>query len=146
MFTISTDTQNALLAALVAKFPSFYLKIYGGTVPALAKSSLGTATLLRTVSVDGGGTGLTFEATPVNGVLVKSTSEVWAGTNAASGVATFYRIVLPTDTGVESDTEARMQGSVGLVGADLILASTNLVIGEDLDRTIDYFVVGMPSA
>jgi len=66
-------------------------KIYGSPtsqaaadalIPATADAALGSATLLCTVSVSGGGTGLNMDTTPSSGVLTKAAAEAWYGTNA----------------------------------------------------------------
>lgn len=120
-----------------------FVKIYSGTPPATADATLGGATLLCTISVSGLGTGLTFEAAAVSGVLAKNAAEVWQGTNVASGEASFYRHVAPGDTGGSSTTEPRLQGTVALVGGDLNLSDVDLV--EDAPQSIDYYVVALPT-
>jgi hypothetical protein len=79
-----------------------------------------------TISDNGGSGGLNFDSTPVNGVLQKDSSQTWSGTAVASGTATFFRWEMSGDTGNSSTTAIRVQGSVGLIGADLNLASTNI--------------------
>jgi hypothetical protein len=76
-------------------------------------------------------------------VLVKATAEVWSGTCAASGTATFYRFVSLTDDGTSSTTFKRMQGTVGVVGADLLVSSTSFVSANL--RQINSFAAGMPA-
>jgi hypothetical protein len=88
---------------------------------------------------------MNFEALPVGGMLVKSTTEVWSGINVATGTAAFYRIAPSTDTGVLSTTAPRLQGSVGLLGTDLILSNIALVSGVT-DPAISVFMVGLPMA
>lgn len=146
MFMISTAVQTALLEALAEQFDGLMvMNIYSGTVPATADAALGDAVLLRTVSVNSTGTGMSFEATPVGGMLVKATDEVWAGPNVGTGTATFYRIHPIGDTGGLSTTAPRLQGSVGLLNADLILGSTGLVSGVT-DPAIGIFMVGLPTS
>lgn len=108
------------------------IKIYAGSVPATADDAVGAATLLCTVSVDGDGTGITFESTAADGVLVKTAAETWIGTNVADGTAAFFRISPPSDTGAASTTVVRLQGTVGVVGADMELAAAELVNGAPL--------------
>jgi hypothetical protein len=108
-----------------------FLKIYSGTPPTTADDALGTGnTLLVTISDNGGSGGLNFDSTPVNGVLQKDSSQTWSGTAVASGTATFFRWEMSGDTGNSSTTAIRVQGSVGLIGADLNLASTNITSGS----------------
>lgn len=146
MFKISTGLRNYILAtgSLSAGLTLGFINIYAGTEPLTADASIGAATLLCTVSVDGGATGLTFEAVPAAGVLSKSTTEAWKGTNAATGTASFYRFVAPGDTGVESTTERRAQGTVGILNADLLLASVSLIISQE--QRVDFYAIGMPAS
>lgn len=140
IFGISTALQNALLAALAGELNGGKLLIYGGTVPASRDASIGTATLLRAI---GDGTGINFETTPVDGKIVKSTAENWSAANVATGTATFYRFVTQADDGTASSTQVRLQGSVGLLDADLILGDVDLVNGIT-DPPIGIFMVGLP--
>ncbi len=142
----STGLRNAMLDSESLKDALHLgtLKIYAGTVPANADAALGGATLLCTVSNASGGTGLTMEAAAVDGVLVKESSEVWSGVNAATGVATFYRFVAVGDDGTSSTTQARVQGTVGTAGADLNLSSTSLVSAAT--QTVDFYSIALPSA
>lgn len=141
----STGTRNYLLdtGSLKAAFNLGFIKIYAGTVPATADASIGAATLLCTISVNGGGTGLTMEASADSGVLEKNASETWQGTNAATGTATFYRHVAPGDTGASSTTERRLQGTVGLAGADMNLSDVDLTASAV--QSLDYYVVALPT-
>lgn len=119
------------------------LKIYAGTEPATADAALGGATLLCTVTNNGTATGLTFETSATDGVVTKTVAEVWRGTNAASGTATFCRLVTSSDDGLASTSQYRVQGTVGVVGAQLNLSSTSLVASATQD--IDFFAVALPT-
>lgn len=143
---ISTGLRNALLgvSSLATALANSEIRIYAGTPPASANASIGSATLLCVITVGGTGTGLTFETPAVDGVLVKNSAEVWEGENVASGVATFFRHVLQADDGSSSTTAVRIQGTVGLVGADLNLSSTNLTAAAM--QSIDYYAVALPAA
>ena len=140
---VSTALRNGMLDS--GSFKSLmalgFLDIYSGPVPATADDALVGATKLCRVSVASSATGLSFAAADA-GVIPKA-AEVWSGVNLATGVATFYRFVTSADTGVSSATEKRMQGAVGLAGADLNLTNTSLTIA--LTQTIDYFVVSLPT-
>jgi len=142
IFEISPAVQDTLLATLAGLFNGGKLNIYGGTVPASCGAALGSAVLLRSI---GDGTGISFEPVPVSGMIVKSTSEDWSAPNVATGTATFYRFVTQADDGLASDIQPRLQGSVGLLDADLILGSINLVIGVT-DPSIGIYMVGLPAA
>ena len=75
-FKISTGLRNSLLSGddYIALMNGNIFRCYSGTVPANAQDALGAAVLLGTISLDGGGTGVTFEAVPVNGMAVKATA------------------------------------------------------------------------
>lgn len=145
-FKISTGLRNHMLAtgSVKAGMDGGVIKIYAGTEPADADAAIGAATLLVTISNNDTGTGITFDATPTSGVLVKSTSEVWSGTCVANGTGAFYRFVSLADDGTSSTTFKRMQGTVGVVGADLLVSSTTFV-SSNL-RQINSYAAGMPSA
>jgi len=152
-FKVSTGLRNYRLGtgSFAAGMSGFLIKIYGSPtsqaaadalIPATADAALGSLTLLCTVSVDGGGTGGTF-GTPSAGVIAKAAAEVWKGTNVASGYASCYRGVLSSDTGALSTTERRVQGSVGTVGKDLIIANAYMTIGNE--QPINSYSIGDPA-
>lgn len=145
---VSTGLRNKMLdtGSLKSRLALGFIKIYSGTEPATADAAV-TGTLLCTISVNGGGTGLSTEATAVSGVLAKAVAEVWSGPIVATGTAGYYRFSAAGDTGVSSSTEERIQGSVGLAGADLNLSSVALVTNASLTaQTIDYYVLTLPTA
>lgn len=140
MERMSTALCNQLLdtGSLRDIFALGFIKIYGGTVPATADASIGAATLLCTISVASGGTGITFDAAgAVAGVLPKEPTEVWSGVNVATGTGTFYRLVAPGDTGASSTTQPRVQGTIGVGGADMNVGSTTLTSAATF--TLNYF-------
>lgn len=117
------------------------IRVYGGAAPAAADDALGAAVLLCTISVDGTGTGVTLDATASGGVIVKNPSEVWTGDVVTSGTAAFFRMELASDAGAFSTSAVRMQGTVGLVGADLNFSSVSLLVGDA--RRINYFAASI---
>lgn len=144
-FQVSTALRNHMLdtGSFKNAMDLGFLKIYAGAIPADADAALGAATLLCTLSVDGLGTGLTWEAAAISGVISKTTAEAWQGSNVASGTASFFRFVQPADTGGASTTELRIQGSVGLVGAELNLSSVTLTVSAV--QSVNHFNVALPS-
>jgi len=141
----STGLRNGILVTGSVKnqLDLGFLKIYAGTVPSDADASLGSATLLATITKNGDDvTGLTFAATASAGAVSKA-NEVWSGTNVTTGTATFYRFVLTGDTGALSTTEKRIQGSVATSGADLVMTSTSLSSGAPTN--IDFFSLSYPA-
>lgn len=154
MFEISSGLQKEIALTLISKLNGSVLKIYGdpasqaaadALIPVDAHSALGTATLLCTVSVDGiaGAGGVVhFDPTPLDGVIYKEPTEAWLGTNAASGYASFYRLVKTTDSEAASATDIRVQGNVGVMNKDLIVASAYLTSGQE--QRVDSFMIGVP--
>lgn len=144
MAQFSTGLRNALLDSdsLKGLLDGGFIKIYAGTVPASADAALGGATELCVISENGAGGGLEFEASAVGGVLSKASSQAWSGTNTATGVATFFRFVTPTDTGAASISEVRVQGTVGVSAADLNLSNTSLVAAAP--QAIQFFSIAQP--
>ena len=142
----STGLRNGMLGtgSLKARLDGKVLKIYAGTAPATADSALGGATLLCTVSSNATGTGLTFDATPINGVLFKDPTQIWRGVNAASGTASFYRLQDIADDDSASTVNERVQGGVGVAGADLNLSSVSLTAAAS--QNIDFYSIELPTA
>jgi hypothetical protein len=140
---ISTALRDHLLAtgSLYNAVNGMLIRIYSGTVPASPEADATGNTLLCTISTSSSGTGLQFESAPVSGMLSKAAAGVWTGNCVASGTATFYRLGAVADTAAASTTAKRIQGTVGLAGADLNVTSTTFTNGEE--KRIDYFVVGM---
>lgn len=135
---MSTGLCNKLLdtGSLKSIFNLGFLKIYAGSAPATADAAT-TGTLLCTVSNNSTGTGLTFDASAASGTLPKNSGETWSGTNGATGTATHYRLVAVGDTGALSTTEARIQGTIGTGGTDMVVGSVALVNGATF--TVNYF-------
>lgn len=142
----STGTRNAMLSGsgLKAGLNGGLIKIFAGTKPLTADAAIGSATLLVTISLGGTGSGINFDTAAVAGVLVKAPAETWNGTNAASGVAAFYRHVGPGDDALASSTEPRLQGNVGVSGSDLNLtAGTTLTSG--IVTPVDSYSIELPA-
>ena len=138
---VSTGFQNSVMAVGSVKslLTGLVIKIYSGTEPATANDSLGAAVKL----VDCVSAGLGWEANAVNGVLQKDANQVWDGTVAVEGDATFVRIETAADTGGFSTTAVRLQGDVGIIGRFLNLSSTELLVGQP--GRIDYGALAFPS-
>lgn len=132
MTTLSTGLRNHLAdtGSLRDALTGCEIRVYAGTPPPTANAALGGATLLCAIS--GTPSGIEFEAAASDGVLVKSAAQTWEGTNAASGTATFFRVVPASDAGDSSTTALRLQGTVGVLAADLELSNVDLVAGAPL--------------
>lgn len=141
----STGLRNAILgdSSLKDALDGGLIKIYAGAAPASADDAVGGATLLCTISLASAGTGINFDTAAVAGVLSKAPAETWSGANAASGAAAWYRHVAAGDDGTLSTSQARIQGTVGVAGADLNLSSVDLVIAAT--QTIDFYSVALPT-
>lgn len=127
-------THLAVTGSLKAALDSGFLFLFSGPVPASADAAIdGSSVMLAKLTVGGdGSTGLTFSATAAGGVLVKTSSEAWSATIAATGTATFYRFCEAGDAGTALSTTAkRVQGTVGTtIASDGVLVSTALVAGQ----------------
>lgn len=133
--SVGLQTHIAGVGSFKDAFDGGTIRIFGGVAPADANAAE-TGTLLCVISNNGTATGITF-GTAANGVIAKTSGEVWSGTNVATGTATHFRIVAPGDTGAASTTEPRQQGTVGLIGADLNLSSVLLTSGAP--QSIDHY-------
>lgn len=141
----STGLRNHLLASgsLRAALNSGVINIYSGTAPASADDAVpGAATLLCTISAGGTGGGLTFAAAASAGLLQKDSGQVWKGTVAQTGQATWFRFVTGSDTGADSATELRVQGTVGIGGTDMQITDPNLTASAE--QKVDYFSIFQP--
>jgi len=119
------------------------IKIYSGTAPSTADDSIGSATLLLTISDNDTGTGIDFDTTASSGTISKDPGQTWSGTIASTGTPTFYRHVASGDTGGASTTEARLQGTVGTAGADMNFADINFIAAAT--RSLTYYSVALPT-
>lgn len=142
--TTSTGLRYGLLAlgSLKSLLDGGFINVYSGSVPASADSAV-SGTLLWTIKLNNTATGLTLEASPGSATVNKPAGDIWSGTILASGVASYYRHVSASDTGASSTSEPRIQGTVGTVGADLLIGDTNLTASAL--QGIDYYSVTLPA-
>ena len=141
----STGLRNGVLSggSLKSLLDGGRINIYAGTPPATADDAVGGATLLCAITLNSTGAGIKFDAAAAGGVLQKAPGEVWSGANVAGGVAAWYRHVAAGDGGTLSTTAPRVQGLVGVAGADLNLSSVSLVAGAT--QTVDYYSLAWPT-
>ena len=141
----STGLRNGVLSggSLKSLLDGGRINIYAGAPPATADDAVGGATLLCAITLNSTGTGINFNAAAAGGVLQKAPGEVWSGANVAGGVAAWYRHVAAGDGGTLSTTAPRVQGLVGVAGADLNLSSVSLVAGAT--QTVDYYSLAWPT-
>lgn len=145
---LSTGLRNYMLdtGSFKAAFPGgangSRLRIFSGSPPADADAAE-TGTLLVNITNNSTTTGITFD-TATAGTIAKTPSETWSGVNAATNTAGYFRLTTGTaDGGGSSTTLRRLQGSVGVSGADLNLSSVSLTSGAT--QTIDFFSVALPT-
>ena len=105
-------------------FKNSKIKIYTGTQPASADDAP-TGTMLVEITVNGDGTGLTFDDA-VNGILKKNASEIWSGTAVATGTAGWFRLQSYGDPESLSETAERIDGAIATSGAELNMSNTSI--------------------
>jgi hypothetical protein len=116
-------TVNAEADALARLLDNGYLRIYSGSQPTNADTALGAQVLLAE---------LRFNATsaPAASAGVLTFNSLTSDTSAdATGTAAFYRALKSDGTSVVMD------GSVGTSSADLVLNSTAIQSGAQVDVT-----------
>lgn len=143
----STGLRNALLdtGSLKSSLADGFIKIYqsaAGDVPTTADQAITAShTLLLTIYGDGISAGLNL-GTASAGQIGKDAGESWSGTVTTTGTATFFRFVAPGDTGASSSTQKRLQGRVGVSGAELNISSLSLTAGNT--QAINFISINMP--
>jgi hypothetical protein len=145
---VSTGLRNKMLdtGSLKASLAGGLIHVYSSTVgniPATADAAIdsGVHTLLLTVYGDGISAGLNL-GTASGGAIGKDAGETWAGTVLATGTAVFFRYVAAGDTGATSTTQARLQGRVGVSGAELNISSLALTSGNT--QAVNFISISQP--
>lgn len=145
---LSDAARNRLLdgasnGGIKGAFNLGFINIYTGSQPASANTGA-TGTLLGTVSVNGGGTGITFDAS-VAGVISKAAAEAWKFTGLAAGIAGWFRLWAAGDTVTATDaTKPRVDGAIGTSGAELNLSNVTIAVSQV--NSVDAFTITMPAA
>lgn len=112
------------------------INIYSGPQPVTADAGA-TGTLLGTVTVDGDGTGLSFDAA-TNGTISKSSVENWKFSGLAAGTAGYFRLYAAVgNPATFSETDARIDGSIASSGGDMTISNISVEPGSP--NTIDQF-------
>lgn len=151
---VSTGMRNHILATGSIKnaFDGMVIRLYGSPtsqaaadalIPAGADEDVSAATLLGTISLSGGGSGVNLDTTPSNGVLGKAPAETWVSTLVASGYFSFARISGTGDTGGLSTTEKRFQITVGVLNKEFLVSSAYKAAAEE--QRMDSFYIGVPA-
>lgn len=130
---LSTTARNALGDALIAAIGNGgLLKVYEGTRPVSVAASLGSATLLGTLTC-----GSPFAPATASGVVTANAITQDSSADA-TGTAQFFRIF-------KSDgTTAVVDGDVGTSGSDLNLTTTSVSAGGPISVTS--CILTMPGA
>jgi hypothetical protein len=140
VFKAGTAVAAAKGGSLNDIFKHGVLHIYSGTQPADADQTEGAGTKLLEISEDGtahvpatGEYGLEFEDDAVGGSLSKLSTQSWEDDGLADGEAAWFRFYAQdVATGLDSGspfTKIRFDGSVGLSGAQLNVASQSISTG-----------------
>lgn len=140
-FKFSTELrrQQCVVGSLKQILDGGVIRVYSGPVPASADAGLAGNTLL--LEIDAEGAGLTFESTASGATLTKSLSQIWQANNLANGTATFFRFVKAADTGTQTPSEVRIQGTIGGPAADLTISNATLVQGAP--QRLEYFAIAL---
>jgi len=112
--------------------------IYSASQPASANLAATDANKLTVISLDGLGVdGLTWEQSLL-GVVSKSLTETWKGTDIKDGFIAYIRFYENgDDPSTDSTLNARLDLSISTAGADLNITSIIAVVGKE--RTFNYF-------
>lgn len=124
----SNATRNAQNEGLITYAGTgSQFNLYSGTQPANANTAITTQVLLVSMPIAG------VFGTDVNGTL--TLGSVAPANAIASGTASFFRIF-------KSNNSVIMDGSVGLVSADLILNNVNIAASQSVDITAGTIIRG----
>lgn len=142
---VSTGLRNAVLAtsSLKSALSNGVLRIYAGAEPGSADAAVNGATLLCEIFSDGSAAGINLANAAENGSISKAPGEAWSGSHIANGTATWFRHVTLADDGTASTAAMRIQGSVGVSGADLNLSSVAFTVSTP--QNIDYYTLTLPT-
>ena len=138
-FSTGVRKQLCFTGSLKSILDGSVLRLYSGVVPEHADSSLSGATLL--CEIKAGSNTVTFQASGTSPTLTKNLSEVWQGDVLANGVPTFFRLLKESDSGNTTDSEIRVQGTVGGPADDLTISNPTLVMGAP--QRIEYFAISI---
>jgi hypothetical protein len=128
MLEYSNATRHAQNEGLIAYAGTgSQFNLYSGTQPANANTAITTQVLLVSMPIAG------VFGTDVNGTL--TLGSVAAANAVASGTASFFRIL-------KADNSVIMDGSVGLVSADLILNTVDIAATQSVDITAGTIIRG----
>jgi len=109
-------------------------------------TATGAGNSITVATVNADAYGLQFEAIAdiATGILEKLATQTWSGIATATGIATHFRIVQDSDGGLLSTTQKRIQGTVGVTGADLNGNTVSFV--KDATYVIDTLPISFPAS
>jgi hypothetical protein len=152
MIFLSTGLRQAMLynVGFQKAFINGCLFLYTGAQPASSDAAT-TGNLAVKVTLAGGvfnfgagANGINFDP-PINGVINKAAAEIWSGLGLINDTIGWYRMCAnAVDNFGPSTTLVRMDGSVGVGGADLNLGTVSAKVGAPL--SIDTFQWTMPAS
>lgn len=132
---LATGAVNALADALDttinAGSAAATIKLYSGTQPANANTALSGNTLLATFTLDNPAFGA------ASGGIITMAGTPRSTTGVAAGTATFFRL----ETGGTGGIGTVLDGDVGTASATLILNTTTISVGVDVDITAGTFTM-----
>ena len=135
-----------LTGSIKAAFDGGFINVYQDSEPVDADAAVNLYTPIWIISVNGDGTGLVFDTSAVGRAIVKPSAAIWGGQTFA-GTCVFWRLVGSADTGVSSQSQPRIQGTCGVVGADLYMSNPVLIDDtDDLAKTLAAFSIALPGA
>lgn len=144
---ISTSLARRMLVILRDRLKAggdCALAVYGGAVPVDADAPAPNSALLGYFQV--GSYGI-YLAEPTDNTLHIAAGETWTCDPQAAGTATYFRLLWRYNdaggqAGYDTAPVARLQGTVGTSGADLIMADPVFAVGTP--KEIKNFVLTLP--
>jgi hypothetical protein len=133
-------------------FKDGILKIYSGSQPTSPDDAYNGA-LLVSITISSGAfvsgvvtNGIEF-GDPASAAIAKRSGDVWSGIVASTGIAAWFRFYANGVDAGGADTGfvyPRIDGTIGVSGAQLNMSSTSLVAGTTI--TIDSFELSIPAS
>lgn len=127
----SDEAAKAAVDAVAAKCNSGFLKIYDGAQPTDANTAIGAQVLLATLALSATAFPASVASGSAGSKVVTATANAITGDSAAdaTGTAAWFRVLKSDASSIVFD------GSVGVSGADLNLATTSIIINDDIEVT-----------
>ena len=151
---LSTALRNKLAGTtgFGTTFLNGVIYVYSGPQPLTADAAISGA-LLGIVTNNGAAfafgvatNGLQFDA-PVAGAVPKAAAQAWKFTGLVAGTAGWFRLMANAADNLGDDSVAvllpRLDGSIGVTGADLNLSNIAVTIGAP--NTVDVFTFTIPA-